>query len=77
MMARRSRLRAYLLLARVSNLPTVWTNVLAAYVIAEAPLTSMPTAMLALSLFYTAGMFLNDVADVALRQSVAPGSADS
>ena len=63
-MPKRSRARAYLLLARVSNLPTVWTNVLAAYVIAGAPLTSLPTAMLVLSLFYTAGMFLNDVADV-------------
>ena len=30
-MTRRTKTRAYLLLARVSNLPTVWTNVLAAF----------------------------------------------
>jgi len=60
----RSRPRAYLLLARVSNLPTIWTNVLAAYVCALAPLDTIPTALLSLSLFYTAGMFLNDVCDV-------------
>lgn len=60
----RSRPRAYLLLARVSNLPTVWTNVLAAFVCAAAPMHSYPLAALSLSLFYTAGMFLNDVCDV-------------
>lgn len=63
-MPRRSKARAYLLLARVSNLPTVWTNVIAAYVCARAALDSSPAAMVALSLFYTAGMFLNDVCDV-------------
>lgn len=61
---KRSRPRAYLLLARVSNLPTVWTNVLAAFVCAAASLSSLPLVLLALSLFYTAGMFLNDVCDV-------------
>jgi 4-hydroxybenzoate polyprenyltransferase len=60
----RSKARSYLLLSRVSNLPTVWTNVLAAYVCAAAALDSMPTALLSLTLFYTAGMFLNDVCDV-------------
>jgi 4-hydroxybenzoate polyprenyltransferase len=62
-MARRSRPRAYLLLSRVSNLPTVWTNVLAAYVLSRAALDSMPIAMLAMTIFYTAGMFLNDASD--------------
>ena len=59
---RRSKPRAYLLLARISNLPTVWTNVLAACVCAM----TRPdiNALLSLSLFYTAGMFLNDVCDV-------------
>jgi 4-hydroxybenzoate polyprenyltransferase len=60
---RRSRVRSYLLLARVSNLPTVWTNVLAAYVCARAGLETLPIALVSLSLFYTAGMFLNDVCD--------------
>ena len=60
---RRSRPRAYLLLARISNLPTVWTNVLAAYVVAGASRESLPIASIAASLFYTAGMFLNDAFD--------------
>lgn len=70
---RRSKLRAYLLLARVSNLPTVWTNVLAAFacatVVAGARFDhqlmygSLPSAWLSLSMFYMAGMFLNDVFD--------------
>jgi 4-hydroxybenzoate polyprenyltransferase len=62
---RRSRTRSYLLLARVSNLPTVWTNVLAGAVAAGTALEPAVTARLiaALSLFYTAGMFLNDAFD--------------
>lgn len=62
-MGKRSRPRAYLLLSRISNLPTVWTNVLAAYVVSRAALDSMPMAALAMTLFYTAGMFLNDASD--------------
>jgi 4-hydroxybenzoate polyprenyltransferase len=60
----RSKARSYLLLSRVSNLPTVWTNVLAAYVCAAAALDSLPLAIVSLTLFYTAGMLLNDVCDV-------------
>lgn len=63
MTARRSRARAYLLLARISNLPTIWTNVLAAYVVAGAARESLPVAAIAASLFYTGGMFLNDAFD--------------
>ena len=69
---RRSKLRAYLLLARVSNLPTVWTNVLAAYVIAAAAFDSLPIALLSVSLFYTGGMFLNDAFDAAFDRDVRP-----
>jgi 4-hydroxybenzoate polyprenyltransferase len=61
--ARRSRPRAYLLLSRISNLPTVWTNVLAAFVLAGASLGSLPVALMAASLFYIGGMFLNDAFD--------------
>ena len=45
-------------LGRVSNLPTVWTNVLAGVVLSGAPLSLGITLvlMLALSLFYVAGM---------------------
>lgn len=52
-------------LGRVSNLPTVWTNVMAATVLAGgdplAPRTGV--ALLAMSLFYTGGMYLNDAFD--------------
>ena len=71
-MARRSRPRAYLLLARISNLPTVWTNVLAAYVIAGAARESLPIASIAASIFYTAGMFLNDAFDAPFDAKTRP-----
>jgi 4-hydroxybenzoate polyprenyltransferase len=62
---RRPRWRSYLLLARVSNLPTVWTNVLAASVVALAPLRAPGLLWLgaAISLLYMGGMFLNDACD--------------
>lgn len=65
MTRRRTRWRSYLLLARASNLPTVWTNVLAGIVAAGVAVdwaTWFPSAA-AVSLLYTAGMFLNDAAD--------------
>lgn len=62
-MRRRSRFRSYLLLARISNLPTVWTNVLAALFVAGGPLPTFVPAAAALSLFYMGGMFLNDAFD--------------
>jgi UbiA prenyltransferase family len=52
-------------LGRVSNLPTVWTNVLAGMVLSAASV-SLDTAivlMIALSLFYVAGMYFNDAFD--------------
>ena len=61
----RSRPRAYLLLARVSNLPTIWTNVLAGAAAAgwRADWPIVAQVMLAASCFYTGGMFLNDAFD--------------
>lgn len=52
-------------LGRISNLPTVWTNVLVGALLAGAQLTDprLPLLMLALSLFYVGGMFLNDAFD--------------
>lgn len=59
------KLSVLLRLSRASNLPTVWTNVLAGVALAggswRAP--GIALVMLALSLFYTAGMFLNDAFD--------------
>jgi 4-hydroxybenzoate polyprenyltransferase len=54
-----------LTLGRVSNLPTVWTNVLAGVVLAGGTLADarLPLLLLALSLCYVAGMFLNDAFD--------------
>ena len=59
------RLRTALQLGRVSNLPTVWTNTLAGAVLAGAGGTGVQFALmlLAFSLFYTGGMFLNDAFD--------------
>ena len=59
------RARAYLELGRVSNLPTVWTNVLAGAALSGAAVTpgALALPLLAGSLFYTGGMFLNDAFD--------------
>jgi 4-hydroxybenzoate polyprenyltransferase len=55
----------YLRLGRVSNLPTVWTNVVAGAVLSGAPLYpgTMAALLAALSLFYVGGMYLNDAFD--------------
>jgi 4-hydroxybenzoate polyprenyltransferase len=52
-------------LGRVSNLPTVWTNTLAGVVLAGGTLGDprLPLLLVALSLFYVGGMFLNDAFD--------------
>ncbi len=62
---RRSSWRAYLLLSRISNLPTVWTNVVGGLVITggAVPWASAPRLIAAVSLLYTGGMFLNDAFD--------------
>ena len=80
---KRSRGRAYLLLARVSNLPTVWSNVLAGLVAGSAIQDSnMQPATLALlllsaSAFYTGGMFLNDAFDAPFDSARASRAADA
>lgn len=52
-------------LGRVSNLPTVWSNVLAATALAGGSVWSGDTALvlLAMTLFYLGGMYLNDAFD--------------
>jgi 4-hydroxybenzoate polyprenyltransferase len=56
---------ALLALCRVSNLPTVWMNVLAAALLADAGATAGDVLLLAaaLSASYCGGMCLNDVCD--------------
>ena len=59
--------RDALLLGRVSNLPTVWTNALAALVLAGA--VAEPRfiiVLLSMTLFYIGGMYLNDAFDAEL-----------
>lgn len=67
-MTRRSRPRAYLLLGRVSNLPTVWTNVIAGAALAGAAMDArlVSGVALAVSCWYTAGMWMNDACDASI-----------
>src|SRR5258708_832230 len=74
-------------LGRVSNLPTVWTNVLAGTLIAGGAWQSGRTGLvlLAMTLFYEGGMYLNDYFDRAIdardrperpipAQEISPGA---
>lgn len=69
------RLRAHLDLARVSNSPTVASNVLAGAALGGALTLGAHTALLMVSmvLFYTAGMYLNDLLDYAVDLRERPG----
>jgi 4-hydroxybenzoate polyprenyltransferase len=68
------KLRTALRLGRVSNLPTVWTNTLAGAVLAGADAFGPEFAvmLLAFSLFYTGGMFLNDAFDAQFDAAQRP-----
>ena len=61
-------------LGRVSNLPTVWTNVLAGTVLAGGMWQSWRTGLLliAMTLFYVGGMYLNDYFDRAIDAHERP-----
>ncbi|NUT87669.1 UbiA family prenyltransferase [Pseudomonas corrugata] len=63
-------IKTWMTLGRVSNLPTVWTNTLAAALLASSAGALTPPSSLvwllllaALSLLYLAGMLLNDLLD--------------
>jgi 4-hydroxybenzoate polyprenyltransferase len=64
----RRTLHGYLSLARISNSPTVVSNVLAGAALGGALQPNGTVALLAVALvlFYTAGMFLNDICDYAI-----------
>jgi UbiA prenyltransferase family len=66
--------RVALRLGRVSNLPTVWTNGLTGIVLADGAVAEAGTVplLLALSLFYVAGMFLNDAYDADIDAKERP-----
>lgn len=66
--------RDALVLGRVSNLPTVWSNVLAGVALAGGSAAPAPLllALLALSLAYIAGMYLNDAFDAGIDARERP-----
>jgi hypothetical protein len=58
------RFRTLLILGRVSNLPTVWSNCLAGWWLGGGGnFWKLPFLLLGVSLLYTGGMFLNDAFD--------------
>jgi 4-hydroxybenzoate polyprenyltransferase len=68
-------LSTLLRLGRISNLPTVWTNVLAGSVIAGGDRHSDQIALIliAMSAFYVGGMYLNDFFDREIDARDRPG----
>lgn len=64
----------WLQLARISNLPTVWTNTLAAWLLSGGFMTDLRLFWITLgaSLLYTGGMILNDAADIAFDRQHRP-----
>jgi 4-hydroxybenzoate polyprenyltransferase len=62
-------------LGRVSNLPTVWTNVIAGATIANtaATVADISTVGLAMTAFYVGGMYLNDFFDREIDARERPG----
>lgn len=67
-------LRTLLMLGRTSNLPTVWSNVLAGAVLSGAIIQPRAFGVLALcgSAFYEGGMFLNDAFDAEIDARERP-----
>ena len=72
--ARQSAFRPYLNLARISNTPTVISNVLAGVVLATVLEWDWLVVALCVSmaLFYTAGMYLNDILDLEIDRVQRP-----
>jgi len=67
--------QALLRLGRVSNLPTVWTNVIAGATIANTAANIVDVALvgLAMTAFYVGGMYLNDFFDRDVDARERPG----
>ncbi|MBI5140826.1 MAG: UbiA family prenyltransferase [Nitrospirae bacterium] len=66
--------KPWLDICRVSNLPTVWTNVLAALAVSGGAWSTGEYLVIAasMSLFYTGGMCLNDIFDADLDAGYKP-----
>ena len=69
------KLKTLLTLGRTSNLPTVWSNMLAGAVLSGATFGPAPMLVLLLcgSAFYEGGMFLNDAFDAEVDARERPG----
>ena len=69
------RLSTLLRLGRISNLPTIWTNVLAGAVIAGGGERSdnLALILMAMTAFYVGGMYLNDYFDRVADARDRPG----
>src|SRR5579864_4859637 len=68
-----SRMRVLLVLGRVSNLPTVWSNCLAAWLLAGGGAWQrFGLVCLGATLLYTGGMFLNDAVDAGFDRRYRP-----
>jgi 4-hydroxybenzoate polyprenyltransferase len=72
---RMPRLSTLLRLGRISNIPTVWTNVLAGSVVAGGDHNpgGIALVMLAMTAFYVGGMYLNDFFDREIDARDRPG----
>jgi 4-hydroxybenzoate polyprenyltransferase len=70
-----SSTRGWLVLSRLSNLPTVATNVIAAAAVSGvvAGFWTMVALVVAMSLIYTAGMMLNDICDLSFDRAHRAG----
>ncbi|CAM3735295.1 4-hydroxybenzoate polyprenyltransferase [Deinococcus saxicola] len=66
------RLRGHLSLARISNSPTVVTNALAGAALVGGTGGQALPAAIGMTLFYTAGMYLNDLLDVQIDRRERP-----
>ena len=63
------QLRTLLILGRVSNLPTIWSNCLAGWWLSGGgTFWKLPLLLLGVSALYTGGMFLNDAFDAEFDQ---------
>jgi len=67
------QIRTLLVLGRVSNLPTIWSNCLAGWWLGGGGnVWKLPFLLLGVSLLYTGGMFLNDAFDADFDQQRRP-----
>ena len=67
------RLRTLLVLGRVSNLPTVWSNCFAAWTLAGGGAgLKLPLVLASGSCLYVGGMFLNDACDAEFDRQYRP-----